>query len=320
MISVVIPTFMREQPLVDTITQLLEQGVSDLDLIVVDQTPEHMPDVDKALNKWNDAGAIRLLKQSEPSIPRAMNRGLNSASHTTVLFLDDDIRIKTGFLGTHIDAHKTNGEGFVAGQVLQPWQMGPDHVARSNVGVTPDEFDFSSGVASSVERVMAGNLSVNRDLALALGGFDENFTGAAYRFEAEFSDRARHARIPIRFEPAASIEHLQAESGGTRAHGHFLTTASHAHTSGKYYYLLVAHNVPGRWRTILSMPFKSVMTRHHLRKPWWIPVSLIAEARGLFDAAVKARSGRRLLAEPITTVQSLEACSIPAPTPKVRAG
>jgi len=37
---------------------------------------------------------------------------------------------------------------------------------------------------------MGGNFSVKRDLALRLGGFDENFVHVAYRFEAEFCDRA----------------------------------------------------------------------------------------------------------------------------------
>ena len=35
---------------------------------------------------------------------------------------------------------------------------------------------------------MGGNFSVRRRFALTLGGFDEQFVGAAYRFEADFID------------------------------------------------------------------------------------------------------------------------------------
>jgi len=295
MISVVIPTYKREEPLIDTITQLLAQGQRGLEILVVDQTPWHSENVQRQLSGWHASGTIVWLQQQEPSIPAAMNRGLQKASNSIVLFVDDDIHLEDGFVQAHLDAHTSYPESFIAGQVIQPWQKGDDHQARDNTDVCPDEFDFSSNVATPVDRVMAGNLSVVRDIALALGGFDENFIGAAYRFEAEFSDRARHAGIDIRFEPAASIDHLHADSGGTRAHGHFLTTSSHAHTSGKYYYLLIANKVTSRWMALATMPFRSVMTRHHLRRPWWIPVSLLAEGRGLIDAIQKCRKGRKLL-------------------------
>ena len=43
---------------------------------------------------------------------------------------------------------------------------------------------------------MGGNFSVRRDIALRLGGFDEQFVRVAYNFEAEFAHRLRRARLP----------------------------------------------------------------------------------------------------------------------------
>jgi hypothetical protein len=50
---------------------------------------------------------------------------------------------------------------------------------------------------------------------------------------------------------------------------------------GQYYYFLRSTTVKSKLVRILTNPFKAVMSRHHLRKPWWIPVTLIAELWGL---------------------------------------
>jgi hypothetical protein len=41
---------------------------------------------------------------------------------------------------------------------------------------------------------------------------------------------------------------------------------------------------------------RSVRTRHHLSRPWWIPVTLVAESLGLIWAVGLALRGPRLLA------------------------
>jgi hypothetical protein len=131
---------------------------------------------------------------------------------------------------------------------------------------------------------MGGNFSVDREIALALGGFDENFVGAAFRFEAEFAHRYCERYGEVLFAPAAGIRHLKASSGGTRAHGCHLRTVKPAHSVGEYYYLLSVR--PKGWKTrFLIRPLRSIRTRHHLSRPWWIPLSLFAELRGMILAA-----------------------------------
>jgi hypothetical protein len=48
-------------------------------------------------------------------------------------------------------------------------------------------------------------------------------------------------------------------------------------------------------RQILLRPLRAVRTRHHLRRPWWIPLTLIAELRGLLLALRLHRGGAKLL-------------------------
>jgi GT2 family glycosyltransferase len=138
---------------------------------------------------------------------------------------------------------------------------------------------------------MGGNFSVPRSTALALGGFDENFMRVAYRFEAEFAHRWRQAGGRIWFEPAACLHHLKDGSGGTRSYGSHLTTWRPDHAVGAYYFSLRSR----QWGELLSRPWRAVATRHHLRHPWHIIGTWLAEAQGLWWAWRLWRSGPKLI-------------------------
>jgi GT2 family glycosyltransferase len=277
-ISVVIPTYRREQVLLDTLRYLLDLNPPAAEILVVDQTETHQSPVAEALQAWDREGKIRWIRLPQPSITHAMNTGLERASGDIVVFLDDDIIPDPRLISAHAMAQAEGSCNIVAGQVLQPGEeVLPEPVDAG-------EFRFSAGKRHWVEELMGGNFSVKREVALALGGFDENFVHVAYRFEAEFCDRALHAGERILFEPAASIRHLKAVEGGTRTYGHHLTTVKPSHAVGAYYYLLRTRRLRHRFGKIILRMARSVRTRHHLLHPWWIPGTLLAEIWGLLWA------------------------------------
>jgi len=296
-LSVVIPTFRREQVLVDTITYLLQQDAAPSEIVVVDQSPTHEARVQMALETWEREDRISWIRLSAPSITHAMNVGLLKAQTDIVLFLDDDIVPGNELLLAHVRAHMEPGCNIVAGQVLQPGEYVSE--AKDDVddagGAVARGFRFSSNRRRWIDEVMGGNFSIKRSVALKLGGFDENFVHVAYRFEAEFCGRAIAAGERILFEPAASIRHLKARAGGTRSFGDHLTTARPSHAVGAYYYFLRARGVRNRIWQIVMRPFRAVRTRHHLRRPWWILLTLIAEIGGLLWAFALFLRGPRLL-------------------------
>lgn len=287
-VSVAIPTYRREEVLVDTIAQLRALASPPAEILVVDQTEVHDPAVAAQLESLDHAGAVRWLRLPEPSITHAMNVALREARESIVLFVDDDIEPGARLVAAHHEAHASGADGIVAGQVLQPGEAPTPPAAR---------FRFTSDTRAWVDELMGGNFSVDRRRALALGGFDENFVHVAYRFEAEFCSRARAAGHRILYEPAASIRHLRAPSGGTRAFGNHLTTVKPSHAVGAYYYLLAARGLDSRLGAMASRLLGSVRTRHHLRRPWWIPVTLAAEALGLLWALRLHGSGPKLVRE-----------------------
>ena len=142
---------------------------------------------------------------------------------------------------------------------------------------------------------MGGNFSVRRDIALRLGGFDEQFVRVAYNFEAEFAYRLRRGGHQIYYEPAALIHHLRVSGGGTRTFGDHLRSHRPNHAVGAYYFILRTWS---GWQSLvrfLGRPLRAIGSRHHLRRPWWIQSTVVAELSGMAWALVLAAQGPRCL-------------------------
>jgi GT2 family glycosyltransferase len=296
-VSVVVPTLGREQVLVDSLQALLACDPQPHELIVVDQTPRHDEQTEQYLRNRSGTGRLRWLRLEKPSIPRAMNIGLQAARSSIVLFVDDDVQPAGDLLAAHARAHVEFPEAWaVAGQVLQPGESPAGRGPRTGrQGILADlDFPFWSNERGFVANVMAGNLSVKRNRALSVGAFDENFEGVAFRFETEFARRVVHLGGQILFEPAASLRHLRASRGGTRFLGNHATSASPLCGMGDYYFAMQSGWNLGTVSYMLRRPLREVATKFHLRHPWYIPVKLFGEWRSFWRGLSRWSRGPQL--------------------------
>ena len=294
-LSIVIPTYGRDVVLTETIGSLIELPTQPGELIIVDQSPTHNEQTTRQLDQWHRDGQINWMRLDKPSITRSMNHGLRMSRSPLVLFLDDDIRPRCDLIAVHVAAHSADPSLWATvGQVIQPEQQAEDVDApRKLTGLRTDEdFPFHSTRHMDVQNVMAGNLCVNRERALSIGGFDENFGGAAFRFETEFARRVVRAGGKIRFLGNAGIDHLRAQRGGTRSTGTHLASADPKHGVGDHYFaMLHAKSKSEAFRYSLRRIFREVRTKFHLTHPWWIPVKLLGEIRA-YRAASRLISDR----------------------------
>lgn len=281
-----IPTYRREQILLDTIGYHLQQAaeLAQFDeLIVIDQTTGHEEATERQLRQWHEQGSIRWVKCAEPHLTRSMNRGLLEAKSDIVLYTDDDVVPAPGWLRAHARAHAEHPEAWaIVGQILQPGEQAEDVPYRPKGGhlMRYMDFPFRCTTGQYIENAMAGNLSLKREQALHIGGFDENFPPpVASRFESEFAKRLVRAGGRVWFEPAASLRHLAATTGGTRSGGSHLTSMSPHHGIGDCYFALRTGRGFEKWWYLARKPFREVRTKFHLRHPWWIPVKLVGELR-----------------------------------------
>ncbi len=299
-ISVVIPTYNRGSVLLDTIRMLLEQVDRAEQILIIDQTD--YPNADptaSSLQRLQSENDIVWIKLTRPSIPAAMNKGLELATSEFVLFLDDDISIQENFIRNYKFALNDSRYSGYVGQIIQPWQSVVELQDYSaGQGINSDmAFPFNSNAEREINNCMAGNLCLKRQRALDIGGFDEQFSQVAYRFETEFCRRLITATAkPFKFVPSASINHLKANTGGTRAHAqNHLTSCSSSHSVGDYYFAIQHFRVTGSGAQavvyILKRLSRSCWAKFYLRRPWWIPVRIIAELKGLFRAVGKALKG-----------------------------
>lgn len=288
-VTIAIPTYNRGEILLQTIERLRAlEPVAD-EILAVDQTLAHPPHVEQALQELAQRGAIRLIRLAAPSIPHAMNEALLAARTAFVLFLDDDVEPSSGLVAAHRAAFRDDATAAIVGQILQPGEEAEHHPKPAD----DLEFRFNHGEGTFVSNVMAGNLCVRRERALEAGGFDENFVGAAYRFESDFALRLVATGARIWFEPRASLRHLHLATGGLRSYGDHRTSASPAHSAGDYYFAL--RHRKDFWRYALRRLKRNVATRWHLRHPWFIPPKIVGELRGLRLAFALRRRGPKLL-------------------------
>jgi GT2 family glycosyltransferase len=294
LLTIAMPTLNRGPVLVDTIRHLMALGPPADEILVLDQTRQHEEDIEEVLYAWERQGKIRWVRLSAPSITIAMNHGLIAASGEHILFLDDDIVPEPRLVAAHLEALSRSGVGLVAGRVVQPWEEGK----------LPSQtrFHFAQNRPAWIGEFMGGNFSIRRELALAIGGFDENFVHVGYRFEAEFAHRLRKEHYRIYFEPAACIHHLKATSGGTRTFGDHLRSYWPSHSVGAYYYHLRTWSGWPSLVALLSRFPRAIANRHHLQRPWWIPATAVAEFSGMIWALWLAVRGPRY----ISTRQKVE--------------
>ena len=304
-ISIVIPTYGRSSVLIDTISQLLVQNLRPEQIVVVDQTTyEEGSQEAELLSSYSSRGLIKWVRQQEASIPKAMNRGLMESTGRYVLFLDDDVLLDETFISNHQKVIDEIAPLAYVGQIVQPWESSNVSSERLeydfNIDLEADlYFRFNSNAPTYIQNCMAGNLCVDRESAILARGFDENFSKVAYRFETEFCKRfcVEHNTL-FYYAPSAMLHHLYVRSGGTRAHSSFLTSASSDHSFGDYYYALLHGRGHKKYAYIVRRFISSVKAKFYLRKPWYIPIRLLAETRGILKALECMKSGQQLLARP----------------------
>lgn len=293
-LTVVIPTLDRGKVVVETIRLLRSLGRPPEQIIIADQTPRHEPEVRAELRRLHSSGSIKWLELRPPAIPRAMNIGLQEAENEIVLFLDDDIIPGPELVTSHLDAFVADDIWASAGQVLQPWQQ-PEVLIGGSSKMESLSFPFHSTVEQPAANVMAGNLAVRKKRALEIGAFDENFTGAAYRFETDFAWRILDEGGRIVFSPRASIRHLKLDRGGLRSFGEHRAVSSDVHTSGDYYFAMLHLAGLAKWRYFATRLRQNLLNRFMLRHPGSFPRKLLSEVRGFRAGRKLAMQGRKLL-------------------------
>ncbi|MDF2386594.1 hormogonium polysaccharide biosynthesis glycosyltransferase HpsN [Nostoc ellipsosporum NOK] len=226
LISVIIPTYGRDETLQDSIVDILNQDYANFEVLVVDQSPKHKPEIQAYLEEQAATGKIKWFHLDWASLPGARNYGVRRSIGEIILFIDDDVKLTPGFLAAHVKNYLQNPEvGAVAGRVFDRMKLG-DSGGKLEIEYLPPQA-MDPGIAwyhidlvhtikpQQVLTARGCNMSFRREIFFKYGlKFDERFRGSAVREESDFCLRVRKTGYKIWYDPEAHLIHLGEETGG----------------------------------------------------------------------------------------------------------
>jgi glycosyltransferase involved in cell wall biosynthesis len=200
-VSLVVATRGRDRELGALFESLAAQGRAALEVIVVDQNADDR--LAPVMAAWRDRLALTWRRTTRAHANHARNLGLALARGDIVGFPDDDCIFPAGLLARVTGAFAVDPAlAILTGPAASPegglgsgrWREDAGPIDRQNVWTSVIEF----------------NLFLRREVALALGGFDERLGPGTSLGSTEGNDlvlRAIRAGHAARYDPAQRIVH-----------------------------------------------------------------------------------------------------------------
>lgn len=204
-LSVVIPTLGRWDTLRLTLAALDAQTARGFETIVV---------VDGADDSVPDLPGARVLQQEHTGPGVARNLGVGASERRLILFIGDDMVPAPELVARHLQRHEAEPaeEVAVLGRIVWHPSVPRDRIHRW-LDWSGALFDYRVLEEQGTEeagwpRFYSSNVSLKRELFVAAGGFDPDFT---FDYEdLDFGWRLGQLGLRLLYEPAALVSHLHA--------------------------------------------------------------------------------------------------------------
>lgn len=223
-ISVVIATLNRPSDLERALRSVLAQTRPALEVLVIDQSEDDRS-LEAVLRLDAGRGLVRHLRQTEKSLVKARNRGLDEARGEAVSFLDDDVELEPDYYEQVERVFAQSPRiGAVGGSVTNTvvptgWKwnarlmirqiflhnQAPGCLTASGFGYPIYERPIRKAV--DVQMLHGCNMTFRRE-AIGSERFDEWFSGYGFREDAEFSYRISK-RWVLRMSPEPRLKHFE---------------------------------------------------------------------------------------------------------------
>jgi len=212
-VSVIIPTYMRDEVLWRSVEALRPQLEEGDELLLVDQNRPPLRTPPDISGPW-----LRRCELTTPSLTRARNLGIRSARNGHCIFLDDDIVPDPNLILRFKKAALRLPGHIITGIV--------DQEDKSDAIPTPGSVDRTTGeIRTNFSRPIEGPTPFfPGGLFLAPKAclprepwFCPSFKGASQGEEIDFAFRVGARGVRIHADPSIRIFHLKAAEGGCRS-------------------------------------------------------------------------------------------------------
>jgi glycosyltransferase involved in cell wall biosynthesis len=197
-VSVIIPTLNRYTYLADALRDLEVQDFKNFNVVIVDQSNPYQPDFYKKFNL-----DLHVIRQETKALWLARNKAIQFSSAEYILLFDDDSRIDSNWINSHLKCLDYFNADISSG------------VSLSVVGEkVPDNYNFYRWG----DQLDTGNVMIKRKVFEHIGLFDRRFEKQRMG-DGEFGLRAYLSGFKNISNPIAKRIHFKASQGGLRELG-----------------------------------------------------------------------------------------------------
>ena len=202
--SIIVPTRERAGYLDVALASIAPQaGAAGAELLVVDDGPS-----DATRETAGRHGARYVAHEASRGLNAARNSGIDATTGELLVFVDDDVAVRPGWLTALLRAHASEDPdvGVLTGPIHARLE---DHSLRSCGREGPPITSQELGPADrDVAHAWGANMTIRRTWLERAGRFDES--RELYGDEQEWQDRLRAAGGRIRYVAAAALDHRRA--------------------------------------------------------------------------------------------------------------
>ncbi|WP_069129965.1 glycosyltransferase [Rhodohalobacter halophilus] len=216
-ITIAICTYNRASYLRDTLNDLANQTAenSQFEILVIDNnSSDQTQEVCRKFQEANSNLQFRVVKEKKQGLSYARNRAIEEAETDTLLYIDDDVELKSDFVSAAIDYMNRYPEAVCAGGriFVRFDESEPDWI--------PDELMPMFGLhdLGDDERFYpktnfprGGNMLIKKEVFDTIGQFDTDLGRIGKQLlgseEKAFFDRAREHGYHLHYWPSMSLHH-----------------------------------------------------------------------------------------------------------------
>ena len=229
-ISIIVPSYRREDALCKMLSTLLEQDINNFEILLIDQTREHTPETKQFLA--SNAKRIKQVFQETANLPMARNNGLSLACGEYIIFIDDDVLLPSNCIRRLIKHLSVGAAVGVTGLINFDKS---DKELRQEYGIS---LNHASHDLIFVNQFIGAVMAFRHEVFDKIGGFDERLgvlSSSASGEDTEFCRRARRAGLSLAIDPTLVIQHPLGTIGGCAARELAPEVARERHIQSGFY-------------------------------------------------------------------------------------
>lgn len=216
MLSVIVPTYNREECLYSALESLNQQDFADFEVIVVDQSENVAPG--KIARILRSCKNVRYYNIDKKGRSLSKNFAISQSRGDVLLFCDDDIIAEENFLSVHYSLHREHPEvGALSCHLIEPHETEIDYKVPLKITLYGRFVNKANAVYEGyVTSLNGGNMSFKKRALEQVGFFEERLAGTSMLEEPDIAYRLLQSGYRLYFSAQTKVKHYPQHNGNIK--------------------------------------------------------------------------------------------------------